>query len=175
MAGHSKRSPSRARAPRASWAEVERRIDVVLGIMSTGPGAWTKEAGQALANEWGVAFGTVEKVAAEASRRLRAGMGNVKRHQRRLVARLGLAYRMAERLGEPRTMVAAVAEEAKISGVLAPQKLALTDSNGDDLAPAYLAPYLGHPAVFAWLAAHPGSLPTEGELGELVKESTGSA
>ena len=141
MAGHSK-PPKRSRAPSgaaghsrakaASWQEVELRVERIMAIMCDG--AWTRKARKALGAELGVSDDVMRRAAAEASRRLRSGLGDPEKLRRRLRGKLGAAFRLAERRGDPKAMVAAVAEEARITGAAAPIKVAATNAAGEDVS-----------------------------------------
>lgn len=90
-----------------------------------------------LAEEWGVSISMVRQHAAEASRRVRSGWRKPKAIRRDVLTKLQRAFWVADREGDAKGMTAAALATAKVAGVEAPTKVALTTAAGEDL-PAYL-------------------------------------
>lgn len=88
-----------------------------MRLMTT-PGGWqTGRTGIGLAQEWGIALNTVERDAAEASRRVREDLFDREEMRAQLVAQLQVVTAVALRARKTRDAVAAIAEVAKMLGL----------------------------------------------------------
>lgn len=90
-----------------------------------------------LCAEWGITVAAFRKLSAEASRRVRSGWRQPKAIRRDVLTKLQRAFWRADEQGDAKGMTAAALATAKVAGVEAPSKVALTNTKGEDL-PAYL-------------------------------------
>lgn len=149
---------------RASKPVMHSRIGTVRALMSEGQWSGTKAA--ELARAWGVALHTVSDYATRASDSLLEAQGGYEATRSAVYGRLEHAYALAEKQGDARSMVAACREMISLFGLDAPQKIAITDVEGNDL-PAPFAAALEHPALTAFLVLH-GRPPSREESDELI-------
>ena len=145
MAGESKRGKAgkqkagaakqvtRPRAnPKASTAEVKRRVAHIADMMSEF--RWiTRKSARDLSAEWHVAISTVEGYATEASRAVLTSLGDPEQIRARVFAGMDRLTTVAAAKGEFRTAMHGLSEIARLAGLDAPQKVAITDAKGDDL------------------------------------------
>ena len=149
---------------RASRPEAHHRVGIVRALMSEG--AWSGAKATELAVKWGVAVRTIKNYATRASDSLLEAQGGYEATRSAVYGRLEHAYALAEKAGDPRAMVAACREMIDLFGLNAPQKIAITDTDGNDL-PAPFAAALEHPALTAFLVLH-GRPPSREESDELI-------
>lgn len=131
-------------------------------------GKWNVGSSYALAEMWGIHESTVRKHSAEASRWIVHAFGDPEEVRGRVLAMLEEAARYA-REGAAEEPVKAgkllsdiARQHAVLAGVNAPQKLAITDSKGDDIPPA-VAAALSDPIV-ARLYLATNLMPTDAEV-----------
>lgn len=160
---------ARVRAPRAPRDEVERRIRACMAIM--GEGAWRPSRAEDLAEQFGCSVDCMRKAAAEASRRLTCFEDRAE-VTANLQGRIDRLWDAAEEHGDRRAMAAAIDLEAKVRGVYAPQKVAVTDTKGNDALPLppAVAALTEHPALLAW-AFQNGRPPTPAEREAILASS----
>lgn len=129
-------APAVSRA-RASAEQVAARVDRLEELMRRGEFVpeTARQWERLLAEEWGVSVSMVRQHAAEASRRVRSGWRKPKAIRRDVLTKLQRAYWRADEQGDAKGMTAAALATAKIAGVEAPQKVAITDAAGEDLPP----------------------------------------
>lgn len=145
---------------------VAQRVKVIAEMMISGQ--WGPLKSCDLAAVWGLEESAVRKHAAEASRLIVANMGDPTELKGRLVGMLEEALKCARdgALEDPlkagKLIVDIVKQHAVLAGVNAPQKVALTDSKGDDIPPA-VAAALSDPIV-ARLYLATNSMPTDAEV-----------
>ncbi len=152
---------SRARA----IPTVEERIKYMVGLMTTGKWVLGKTTVE-LAQQWGLSITVVAQNASEASRLVRSATGDVDQIRAQLTAYCEEAMANA-REGENRVDVAKAMAQvirvlADIHGATAPQKIAVTDTKGNDLPPAFKM--LETDPVAARFFRREGRLPTPAEL-----------
>lgn len=153
--------PSRARL-RATAAEVNSRVTLIEREMTTCGGIWPRARPYELAAEWGVKVDVVWKYSAEASRRVRSRETRTpEEHRADLRPHLEVARCIAAAAGDAKGIVASVLAEAKIYGLDAPQKVAVTDSKGEDL-PLEIAQHLLSDEVARLAFVATGRLPPRG-------------
>lgn len=101
------------KAPKATSSENEVRVSEICDIMSAGQWVTHITAGR-LASEWGVSVNTVDKLAAEASRRLRFIVSKAPDLRARMIANLEVITSMALNKGRSRDAIEAIKAMAGI-------------------------------------------------------------
>lgn len=101
------------KAPKATSSESEARVSEICDIMSAGQWVTHITAGR-LASEWGVSVNTVDKLAAEASRRLRFIVSKAPDLRARMIANLEVITSMALNKGRSRDAIEAIKAMAGI-------------------------------------------------------------
>jgi len=135
-------------------------------MMTTGQ--WGPLKSAELASVWGLEESAVRKHAAEASRLIVANMGDPTEIRGKLLGMLEEAAEMARQgaAEDPakagKLLLDIVKQHAVLAGVNAPQKVAITDSKGDDI-PQAVAAALSDPIV-ARLYLATNSMPTDAEV-----------
>lgn len=164
-------SRARAKAERATAAEAHRRTMQVAREMSKGE--WRTERAAELAAEWEVSESAVRQVSAAASKVVRLLAGETDELRDNLMRWLERAYAMALEQKDPKAMVAAALGAAKLLGLDAPQKVAITDVKGNDVVRLPLVLQDAHPAVIKW-AIENNSVPTEERAKRIREEADAS-
>lgn len=82
----------------------------------------TGESGPALATQWGLSTSSLEKLAAEASKQVRAELGDPDEVRRLTTAALTKVLHDAIASGDPRTVIRAAETLARIVGAVAPAR-----------------------------------------------------
>lgn len=113
-----------------SRVTTESRVREISALMQSG--RWISKVALDLAERWGVSVKTVRAASAEASRRLRSEL-NLEEEAAALSGCFDLAISLASEQGDPRALVLATEAKAKALGLDKPQKIAMTDAQGDDL------------------------------------------
>lgn len=141
MTKRSKGKGKRAAPPLDSRARkappVAERVKLIAELMAAG--TWRSRDALRLAEEWGVDSSTVRNASAEASRLVLGTLGDPEQIRAKLLGHLDEAIELAR--GDPmpakaaQAIVGAVAAFAKITGTEAPSKVALTNSDGEDVPP----------------------------------------
>lgn len=131
------RDSARARGEDAKAPPKEERIRTIMGLMLAPPGqpTWKTVTAFELAERWHLDPTTIRTDAAEASRRIRESAGSREEIRDRLVHRLDRLAELGEAQGDVKGATSALMGAAKLLGVEAPQKVAVTDAAGDDLPP----------------------------------------
>lgn len=110
----------------------EARIEHVCGMMRRLE--WrTGESGPELAQAWGLSRSSVEKYAAEASRRVRAELSDPAEVQRLTGAALAKVLHEASQDGDRRNVIRAAAELARIFGAVAPARHEISGHRGGEI------------------------------------------
>lgn len=153
--------PKKAKKPakRAPRAEVDSRIELIAGKFLRGE--WVAgDSHRELASQWRVSVSAVEKYAATASRVAVERLGGVDQ-----VRAWGLSFIQRNAMaaaaeGNHKTAIDGAVAFLKIVGADAPQKVAVTNVQGEDLSPVQRL--LEHPAIAAFVSVH-HRLPTTAE------------
>lgn len=152
---------SRARA----IPTVEERIKYMVGLMTTGKWVLGKTTVE-LAEQWGLSITVVAQNASEASRLVRSATGDMEQIRTQLTSYGEEAMDNARKGDNPVEVAKAMAQVirvlADIHGVSAPQKIALTDTAGNDLPGPFRI--LDKDPYAARFFRREGRLPTSAEL-----------
>jgi hypothetical protein len=148
---------------------VPERVAYIADLMASGQ--WSTKRARELAVEWGIDLVTVQVSSAEAGRLLAMARGTIDEFREKLYGHLeeALAFARAEPIpGQAAKAIVAVVETyAKVSGALAPLKVAPTDTAGNDL-PVFLRGAADHPELARFAVLH-GRTPTENERALLLE------
>lgn len=113
----------------------EARVREISALMQSG--RWLSKVATELAEKWGVSVKTVRAASAEASRRIRSEL-NLEEEAASLAGCFDHAIELASNQGDARALVLATEAKAKALGLDKPQKIAVTDSKGNDLPPGLI-------------------------------------
>lgn len=159
-------SRARAQLPKAKAAPKKcaipkaERVQCVVELMVKD--RWFPKLAWKLSEEWGVGVDAVQAISSEASRIVRGyALPPVEETRTLLVNRLDEAFALARKLRMPNAMVSAVLAHDKITGASGPQKVAFTNTNGEDLPPALAL--LQDPVIAKFAMLH-DRLPTHAEV-----------
>lgn len=159
----------RARGPKPGSPPLAERVKIIVGVMTAPPGedGWTAAKAVELSGKWGVSMSTVQTSSAEASRIVRGAMGSREDIAQALVSRLDRAVLMGEAQGDVKGITGALMAQAKLLGLEAPQKVAMTKADGSDLSlwPEHMreAMATGDGPLIAWLIGL-GRIPSVQEI-----------
>lgn len=163
----------RARAAVGPDATVDDRVMVIALYLTEG--RWTRQKALFLSNLWAVSGSAIKGYAADAARlnRQLKGAETLKATRRKIEAQLDLAVEMAVASGDAKAVVAAAKLRAEMAGLMAPKKVAATDTKGKDVPPPampkpppHIQRILDHP-MGKRLWALQDRLPTDEQMAQL--------